>query len=157
MVMNGPGHILMNFVKDFMHLITNDSKYVWSSMVQAEHDIERFTNLNARAHCPWHVTTRSMDYVTQLLESGMLKVRRGWTRINDYVGNPSGWKIAECVAMLDDQGIYIISLLEFHDPSYKDMFVKFFRMLQNLLRHDISDVQLESAKLPFCEVFLYFI
>ena len=54
--------------------------------------------------------------------------------------------------MLDDQGIYIFSLLQFNNPSYKDMFVKFFKLLQNILRHDISDVELENVKIPMWTV-----
>ena len=152
MIMNGPGHIIKNFVLDFMHLITNEGKYVWSSMVTAEHGIQRFMTLTGRSTCPWHVTQQSLEYVTELLESGSLKVRSGWTRINDYVGNPAGWKIAECVAMVDDQGIYIFSLLQFNNTSYKEMFVKFFKLLQNILRHDISDVELETIKTPMWAV-----
>ncbi len=80
MTMNGPGHILKNFVLDFMHLITNEGKFVWASLVNAEHGIERFLHLTGRSTCPWHVTPQSLEYVTELLEGGSLKVRSGYGR-----------------------------------------------------------------------------
>ena len=62
------------------------------------------------------------------------------------MGNTSGWKIAECVAFLDDQGLYLFGLLEFNEPTYKILFISLLNVLKHMLMFDVSKRTLTSLQ-----------
>lgn len=48
-------------------------------------------------------------------------------------------KIAGSVAFLDDQGLYRLGLLQFHDPTIKPIFMDLLQTMKVYLAHDLSE------------------
>ena len=82
--------------------------------------------------------------MTRLCDEGKLLVPTGWTALPSYIGQSSGWKIAECIRFLGDQGLYILGLLVFKDPHIKELFLDLLQILDKMISHDISDHDLKA-------------
>lgn len=94
------------------------------------------------ASAPWHATRDSIEYSIELAESTDCKVRSDWTRVPEYMGEAHKWKLAECIAFLDDQGLYKLNLLRFEDPAYRSDFNLVNTILAKIITHDITDREL---------------
>lgn len=53
-------------------------------------------------------------------------------------------KIAEAVSLVDEQGIYLFSLLEFTDPSMKPVFINTLLAFHDILKRDNTKVQIQT-------------
>ena len=92
----------------------------------------------------WHVKPDSFEYVTRLSDESKLLVPTGWTSLPGYIGQASGWKIAECIRFLGDQGLYILGLLIFNDVEIKKVFMDMVQTLNLMLEYDNDDRQLRG-------------
>ena len=114
-----------------------------------------FFNFRVKTQAPWHCTKESLEYITSLCDDGILRGRSNWTTIPNYMGNTSGWKIAECIAFLDDQGLYLFGLLEFNEPMYKPVFLSLLKTLKEMLTFDVTKRSLTTLQDRLNQVYTF--
>jgi hypothetical protein len=104
-----------------------------------EQKLNRFLGITTRAG--WHVTQESTERVREYI--AVMKFPTGWPSVSGFVmartkvkkGKTKKklkyMKLSERMAIIGDQGLYILGLLDFEDDAYRVRFQNLLRALKS--------------------------